>query len=411
MANSILRTVGWLLALTSVSYADDLVKHLDTHPKIIVEYLKYDVEKSKIREAEVSWFPDINLTGNYLRQRTSLNNSINYDTKTNLTLSSEITLWSGYSYRDKVDKASLNANIAAMSIQIAKTNLWTSLSVAHVDYLTFKDILTAQNKALERLKIIKEAFLNKEQDGTTLQVQLDLINETIQNLEVQKAKTSLDTSNLKAKFKIESHSGPFPSFGYPTGTSESLIKTSRNRNPQVIRVDLAKHLLSFEQKEINAKRLPTLSAYTDISGEFSKFEDYTFERDSTSAEVGLRVRIPFYYDPKNMSAYETADQQRDVDLANVASLLSTNKEIIETYLEHKKYFETYKSEINKNIDIYKTRFDKKLKQYKEGEELQIGDLTSIVTDILSTYISLKYAQRELDSKTVIVWAAIGNFPK
>lgn len=400
------------LLVTGTSSADALYQSLDTHPSVQSQYAKHKVSVSKIKEAEVSWFPNISVTTKLYRSRTTFNSTKSLDNKGGISLDGSLTIWEGYGLNDRIDRSRLDATIAALAIRNVKMSLWGRLSASKPTYVFNTKLEIAQSKALNRLNQALREVDKRIADGNAIEIDRITVVDAIDSMQRQLLQTRYDLEKAEATFnQLSAGQSIQDTIQQPKGSLKDLLQVAHQHNSEFIRKRMLTMVTEDDRRKLRAARLPKLELYTTLSREGSKYEDSGWSNYSSSAELGLKVVIPFSFDPRISAQIKTSQLQTNADLIEAEAQSRGMQDSLADYVATKDSAQRYIDQLNPLLSKAINRFSRELQSYKSGEEnTSVGDVLSSVSEILGIYRNILTARREVENKTITAWVYIGKAP-
>lgn len=399
-----------VLSVSSVAYsfADALFDSLDTHERIQVAYLEYRITQSQLEEVRRSWFPTLSADISSFRERTSVGSSVSYDSIFEAEFNAELTVWEYYGLQDRVDRARVETMITSFSIEVEQFNLWSSLSILKAEHKRLSKLLDAQNKARQRLRSAQNAVSVKLEQGNATELDEDIVRDAILLLEEQQSQTLFDLDSIENRFAVLSGNQNIKDYvREPKGSLDFFMEEMLTRNPQIQRAKLARLLTEAERKRLRSQRLPVLSVY----GRGTVTRLGTSNTTRTSGEVGVKLSVPFSFNPVDIQKDRTEGLRLQRDTTSLALEYRNGADVLKEFDRKRSRSTQQLATLDKLLSRKIGRFPSTLDAYSSGElNVSIADVTADVTDILSTYNSMLTVQKSLDESYVSVWAQIGRTP-
>lgn len=410
---------GCIYSLSTLSSkADYLFNQLQSHPSITV--LEQAVVRQQQREQQElnSIFPDIEATTE-IRKRTFEGNAVNSGNESDdfdFTLSGTFQLYEGYDYKDRARALSIDTDIASQSKHMALLQLWGRVH---------NSFLTARSEA-KRIKVLDTAMARLNQVIREIEPVIQAgelpesvkypLQESLLNFKQQKS-LALETRAVE----VQSITAEFPNLSHKSvkipratkGNVKDLTGIAFRENPQYRIAQLSINLADERKLEVSRALYPTVELYAEYSRTLSNADDLlrfrTAQTDITETEVGVRIILPFPYDPEESSRFNIAVTevlQNQLQSDSVALQLRTN---INRALVNIQYLNRRLSLLKKNRAFHVEGYKTTKASFKEGTS-QAVDVSSRIGSIASTEDQIITVERTISSLYINLWTLIGRTP-
>ena len=299
-------------AANATSLFEALSESYRSNPQILQQRSKYRSTQEQVEQARSDWFPKANLSSNYTKQNTTLDqadNSTIKSSKTPLGYGVSVTqpIFRGFRTVAAVDRT--NNNLLAQKSQLLMTqqDVFRQVVSAYMSILRDQTIYEASIQNQERL--------TKQLDITKARLKAGDVTKTdLAIAEASVAKSAADLSNAKAAleqskslfirtvgFEAKDLSKPELTFQMPKDRDEAVALALEN-NPDLQQAVYLEKSSRSSIREARGQMLPEV----DLTGSYNKTnDDKSFggstSYDDTETAVGARLTMPLYQGGKLMS--------------------------------------------------------------------------------------------------------------